>query len=95
MSYRTLTLLLTPMLLCASCRSVPQPPLSPAMKAPHRILFVGNSFTYYNGGLENHFRQLAESAHPPRVLIADRATKGGRKPRPATAARWPGGEGKC
>lgn len=47
------------------------------MKTPHRILFVGNSFTYYNGGLENHFKQLAESAHPPRLVIADRATKGG------------------
>lgn len=50
---------------------------SPAMKTPHRILFVGNSFTYYNGGLENHFRQLAESARPPRVVVADRVTKGG------------------
>jgi hypothetical protein len=42
-----------------------------------RILFVGNSFTYYNGGLDNHFRRLAESAVPPRVLHAGRATKGG------------------
>ena len=47
------------------------------MKTPHRILFVGNSFTYYNGGLENHFRQLAESARPSRVVVADRVTKGG------------------
>ena len=70
-------LLLAPALLLASCRSVPQAPLSPTMKTPHRILFVGNSFTYYNGGLDSHFRQLAESAHPPQVLIADRATKGG------------------
>ena len=70
-------LLLAPALLLTSCRSVPQAPLSPTMKTPHRILFVGNSFTYYNGGLENHFRQLAESAQPPQVLIADRATKGG------------------
>ena len=70
-------LLLAPALLLTCCRSVPQAPLASAMKTPHRILFVGNSFTYYNGGLENHFRQLAESAHPPQVLIADRATKGG------------------
>ena len=70
-------LLLAPVLFLASCRSVPQAPLASAMKTPHRILFVGNSFTYYNGGLENHFRQLAESALPPRILIADRATKGG------------------
>jgi len=42
-----------------------------------RILFVGNSFTYYNGGLDTHFQRLADSAVPPRVLHADRATKGG------------------
>ncbi len=42
-----------------------------------RLLFVGNSLTYYNGGLENHVRLLAASANPPRVLVADRATQGG------------------
>ena len=47
------------------------------MNLPRRILFVGNSFTYYNGGLENHVKQLAESANPPRRITADRATKGG------------------
>ena len=42
-----------------------------------RLLFVGNSLTYYNGGLENHVRLLAASANPPRILVADRATQGG------------------
>ena len=42
-----------------------------------RLLFVGNSLTYYNGGLENHVRLLAASATPPRILVADRATQGG------------------
>jgi len=42
-----------------------------------RLLFVGNSLTYYNGGLENHVRLLAASASPPRILVADRATQGG------------------
>ena len=46
-------------------------------RPPQRILFVGNSFTYYNGGLDQHFRRLAESANPPRVLQADRVTQGG------------------
>jgi hypothetical protein len=40
-------------------------------------LFVGNSFTFYHGGIENHVRQLAQSAIPPRVFTADRAAKGG------------------
>lgn len=47
------------------------------MKVPTRLLLVGNSFTFYNGGVENHLRLLAESEHPPRLLQADRAAKGG------------------
>ena len=42
-----------------------------------RLLFVGNSLTYYNGGLENHVRLLAASATPARLVEADRATQGG------------------
>lgn len=42
-----------------------------------RLLFVGNSFTYYHGGLENHVRLLASSVNPPMALEAERATKGG------------------
>ncbi|MSR39361.1 MAG: hypothetical protein EXS02_11075 [Planctomycetes bacterium] len=77
MSHRKLSLVIFPVLLLASCRSAPQAPFSLAMKTPHRILFVGNSFTFYNGGLQGHFKKLSESAHPPRLLIADQATKGG------------------
>ena len=76
---RVLTLLLLTMFVCAASEPIPLPPTSagPAGKAPGRLLFVGNSFTYYNGGLENHVRQLAESANPPHRITADRATKSG------------------
>jgi hypothetical protein len=30
----------------------------------HDILFVGNSFTYYNNGLSTHYRKLVQSAYP-------------------------------
>jgi len=30
---------------------------------PRRVLFVGNSFTYYNNSLHNHYRQLVSAAH--------------------------------
>jgi hypothetical protein len=46
-------------------------------EAPHKILFVGNSFTYYHNGVENHVRELAVSAIPPRLIQADSKTKGG------------------
>ena len=46
-------------------------------KPPGRVLFVGNSFTYYNGGLETHVKQLALAADPKRHFETERATKGG------------------
>ncbi len=42
-----------------------------------RLLFLGNSFTYYNGGLETHVRLLAQGAKTPLLMEADRVTKGG------------------
>jgi hypothetical protein len=79
MHSRELTQVLLTLMLCAGCQRLPSPPppAPHAAKAPERLLFVGNSFTYYNGGLENHVKQLAESATPPRRLTADRATQGG------------------
>jgi len=53
------------------------PPASARVHPPARLLLIGNSFTYYNGGLEEHLRQLAASANPPRRIASDRATKGG------------------
>jgi hypothetical protein len=46
-------------------------------KFPDKILFVGNSFTYFNNGVENHVRELAASASPPRLIKADSTTQGG------------------
>lgn len=42
-----------------------------------RLLFLGNSFTYYNGGIETHVRLLAQGAKTPLLMEADRITKGG------------------
>ena len=44
---------------------------------PDRILFIGNSLTFYNGGLEYHIMKLANSADPPLVIQADSFTKSG------------------
>ncbi len=77
MTRLTLALLVAPMLWFAPGRAGAQSPLAPPAQAPQRILFVGDSFTHCNGGLENHFRLLAESAQPPRVVYTERATKGG------------------
>ena len=44
---------------------------------PDSILFVGNSFTYAGGGVENHVAALAASEEPPRDITADASTMGG------------------
>lgn len=58
----------------ASCTITQKPVLT---SLPGRILFVGDSFTGTNGGLENYVRELAASATPPKKLQADENTQGG------------------
>jgi len=70
-------MLLATVLGCTAGKTAPRVVSSSPMKAPQRLLFVGNSFTFYNGGIDNHVRDLAASAHPPRLLETDRAAKGG------------------
>ena len=44
---------------------------------PKKILFVGDSFTYAQGGLDNHFTRLAASSPSPVVVSTARAVAGG------------------
>ena len=55
---------------------VPEPS-AVAPKLPGKILFIGNSLTYYNGGLDHHLEKLAASADPPLVIKANRFTQSG------------------
>lgn len=77
MAPRNIGIFLSAMLVFAACQGVPRNYRASAVKVPSRILFVGNSFTFYNGGLENHVRLLAASARAPREIHTERATKGG------------------
>lgn len=70
-------LFLAAALLAAACQSGARGVSRTPVKLPARILFIGNSFTYYNGGMENHVRELAASARPPILWQTDRAAKGG------------------
>jgi len=47
--------------------------------APRRVLFVGNSYLYYNDSLHNHVRRILEELQPvePKKLIFKSATIGG------------------
>lgn len=50
----------------ASGQTMPTPSIkySP-VEAPRRVLFLGNSLVYYNGGLQTHTHRLAAAATPP------------------------------
>jgi hypothetical protein len=71
----TLLLSLLAALLFSACK--PLQASSSTAQAPRKLLFVGDSFTFCNGGLENHVKQLAASARPPRSIVAESDTQGG------------------
>lgn len=48
-----------------------------ATQVPLKILFVGDSFTYYQNGIYAHFERLAAAANPPLVVTADKSVFGG------------------
>jgi hypothetical protein len=48
-----------------------------AGQAPRKILFVGDSFTYYQNGIYTHLERLAAAATPPLAVTADKSVFGG------------------
>src|SRR5262245_57616547 len=42
-----------------------------------RILFIGDSLTYYHGGVYTHLEKLAATANPPLTITADKSVFGG------------------
>jgi hypothetical protein len=57
----------------APCSWGPPPEVDP----PDSILFVGNSYTFANGGMDSVFALLVESAHPGAGLVTAMVAKGG------------------
>lgn len=51
--------------LCTGCIFAAYPvPAVTAISKPAKVLFVGNSFTYYNDSLHHHLRQLVNAGKP-------------------------------
>lgn len=50
---------------------------SDAANATQAILFIGDSFTFYNDGINMHTKLLAASGTPSTILACDHATHGG------------------
>ena len=41
-------------------------------EAQYKIIFIGNSMTDWNDGLDHHMEKLASSADPPLIIKADK-----------------------
>jgi hypothetical protein len=63
--------------LALACQAAPAAEHPSMTNMPRRLLFIGNSFTYFNGGLEHHVQQFARKSPALQNVVADRATKGG------------------
>jgi hypothetical protein len=46
-------------------------------EASRRVLLVGNSHTYYNGGVDVHMQSLVDAVHPEWHVVVDAQTYGG------------------
>jgi hypothetical protein len=47
------------------------------IETPNRVLFMGNSYTYGNGGMNTRLQEFVQVAHPELDFIADAVTAGG------------------
>jgi hypothetical protein len=48
-----------------------------AAPVPHKILFIGDSFTFWQDGIYTHLEKLAAAANPPLVVTAHKSVAGG------------------
>jgi len=45
---------------------------------PQKILFIGNSLTYFQDGIYSHLEKMGAAATPPRTIHADKSVFGGQ-----------------
>ncbi|NRA97923.1 MAG: hypothetical protein HRU14_17135 [Planctomycetes bacterium] len=73
-------LLLFPLLLCSCVSAGDAEPITapePAASKPTRVLFVGNSFTFWRGGLWKHLKALSDAMEPALGYEAESVVRGG------------------
>lgn len=66
--------MLLPEAIVAASQNQPNQTANP----PRRILFIGNSLTYSQGGIYTHLEKMAAAAAPPLTIQADKAVFGGQ-----------------
>jgi hypothetical protein len=63
MKYKLLSLTIVPFMLLALDAEV----FSLKNKNPEKILFIGNSYLYYNDSLHNHVRRMLEESYQKKI----------------------------
>jgi len=71
-------ILLMVVLLVGACQPVVTPS-TPTPELPNRLLFIGDSFTSWQGGLDYHMESLVASANPPLTIDASIVAMGGAR----------------
>ena len=77
----------------ALCGGVVAQSEATATNLPESVLFIGNSSTYSNGGVEQHVRDLAAVEDPPRHIVVLASTEAGATLRTLYRMREPLDEG--
>lgn len=78
---RSISILLATLLLFASNSYAYESPKVMPQETPKRVLFVGNSFSFYNNGLHNQFSSLVKSAQqwlPGQSRVRLKSISGGK-----------------
>lgn len=87
--FRLFSMLLVLVYVASACTSIPTPEPTPTLRPsptkeatptpepPDKILFIGNSLTSWNDGVDWHLEQLLSSAIPPLDTETDSSTLGG------------------
>jgi hypothetical protein len=65
------------LLAVALCSGAAAQPETPATDPPDSVLFIGNSTTYWNGGVEQQVRDLVAAEDPPRHIVVVASTDAG------------------
>lgn len=75
------SLLVAALLSMAGAQAASPTVTQPQVNTPKRVLFVGNSYMYYNDSLHNHVRRMAIAADPAleKPLQYKSATNGGAR----------------
>ena len=69
--------LLMGVLLLGACQPLMEAPATATPEPPDQILFIGDSFTFWNVGIDSHMIGLAASASPPLTIETSSVTRGG------------------